>query len=97
MRSLFHDTRLALRRLRLSPGFTLFAIASLAIAIRVSTAIYSAVRTLLWTPLGVLHEQALATVTRSGARMRVMSWVDFEELRRQQTTASAVAAGIPIH
>jgi hypothetical protein len=45
------DVRLALRRLRMAPGFTLFAVASLALGIGVSTAIYSAVRTLLWIPL----------------------------------------------
>jgi hypothetical protein len=38
--------RLALRRLRGTPRFTVFAVASLALVIGVSTAVYSAVRTL---------------------------------------------------
>ena len=35
------------RRLRMAPGFTLFAVVSLALGIGVCTAVYSAVRTLL--------------------------------------------------
>lgn len=42
MRQLFADVRLALRRLRNAPIFTLFAVASLALGIGVSTAVYSA-------------------------------------------------------
>jgi tripartite-type tricarboxylate transporter receptor subunit TctC len=53
MAALLHDLRFALRRLRLSPGFTLFAVASLALGIGVSTAVYSAVRTFFWMPLGI--------------------------------------------
>ena len=97
MHSLLGDVRMALRRLSRSPGFTLFAIGSLALGIGVSTAIYSAVRTLLWMPLGVPDEQALVAVTSKGARNRVMSWVDFDEFRARQTTASTVAAAVSIH
>jgi predicted permease len=97
MQSLLGDARMALRRLSRSPGFSLFAICSLALGIGVSTAIYSAVRTLLWMPLGVPDEQALVAVTSKGARTRVMSWVDFDEFRARQTTASSVAAAVSIH
>src|SRR5262245_56544436 len=48
MDTLARDIRLALRRLRLSPGFTLFAVTSLALGIGVTTAVYSAVRTFFW-------------------------------------------------
>jgi hypothetical protein len=65
MSELLQDVRLAFRRLRQSPGFTLFAVASLALGIGVTTAIYSAVRTLLWMPLGVPHEDTLLQI-RSG-------------------------------
>ena len=53
METFFRDMQFAARRLRLAPAFALFAVASLALGIGVSTAIYSAVRTLLWMPLGI--------------------------------------------
>ena len=87
---------MALRRLWRAPGFALFAVGSLAIGIGVSTAIYSAVRTLLWMPLGVPDESALVGVTSKGSRTRVMSWVDFDDLRARQTSASNIAAAAPM-
>jgi predicted permease len=92
MESILRDLRLALRRLRLTPGFTLFAIASLALGIGVSTAIYSAVRTLLWTPLGIPNAAELVGVTDGRLASAAMSWPDFQDLRAQQTAAGAVAA-----
>ena len=53
MEPIVRDFRLALRRLRMAPGFTIFAVVSLALGIGVSTAIYSAVRTLFWMPLSI--------------------------------------------
>jgi predicted permease len=96
MEPILTDVRLALRRLRRSPGFTLFAVASLAVGIGVSTAVYSAARTLLWMPLGVPDEATLVAVTSHGSRMRVMSWIDFQDFRAQQTSASSVAASASI-
>jgi len=88
---------MATRRLWRSPGFTLFAICSLALGIGVSTAIYSAVRTLLWMPLGVPDESALVAVTARGSRNRVMSWVDFDEFRARQTSAANLAVAGSMH
>ena len=96
MHSLLGDVRMAVRRLSRSPGFTLFAICSLALGIGVSTAIYSAVRTLLWMPLGVPDESAVVAVTSKGSRNRVMSWVDFDEFRARQTSAANIAAAASI-
>jgi predicted permease len=95
MEPLVRDVRLALRRLRLSPAFTLFAVASLALGIGVSTAIYSAVRTLLWMPVGVPHAGELVVV-HNPRILPSMSWLDFQEFRAQQTSAGAVAAGVLI-
>jgi hypothetical protein len=63
MEPILRDFRLALSRLRMAPGFTLFAVVSLALGIGVSTAIYSAVRTFFWMPLGVADQKGLVALT----------------------------------
>jgi predicted permease len=95
MDTLLNDLRLGMRRLRLSPGVTLFSIASLAVAIGVSTAIYSAVRTLFWTPLGIAQPERAVAWSGSGPSAQAqtsMSWLDFLDVREQQTSFSSIAA-----
>jgi predicted permease len=93
METLFRDVRFALRRLGQAPGFTAFAVVSLALGIGVCTAIYSAVRTLLWMPLGVPDADALVVLSNGYPSL---SWIDFHDLRAQQTSASAITAAAPI-
>jgi putative ABC transport system permease protein len=95
MRSLGHDLRLALRRLRLAPGFTLFAVLSLALGIAVTTVVYSSVRTLMWQPLGVPRAAELMSI-RIGDEVRAASWPDFGDLRRQQSSFRSVAASVSL-
>ncbi|HEY3884361.1 MAG TPA: ABC transporter permease [Vicinamibacterales bacterium] len=77
-----------------SPGFTLFAIGSLAVGIGVTTAIYSAVRTLLWMPLGVPHADELVTITNG--QFGTISLPDFEDLQRSQTVFRNLGAELRI-
>src|SRR5262245_41742801 len=95
MDTLWRDIRLAIRRLRLNPGFTLFAVASLALGIGVSTAVYSAVRTFFWMPLGIPEAAQLSAVS-SGRTLAYVSWLDFQDLQAQQTAFRAVAGSSPI-
>lgn len=92
MDALLRDVRLAIRRLRLNPGFTLFAIASLAAGIGISTAIHSAVRTLFWTPLSIAEPDRTVVWSAGGRPMANVSWPDFVDLRAQQTTFSSIGA-----
>src|SRR4029079_3837570 len=97
MEQIGRDIRHALRRLRKAPGFTLFAVASLALGIGVCTAIYSAVRTLLWMPLGIPDASELIVVAGDPrVTYPAMSWPDFADFRAGQTAARAVAAGAMI-
>jgi predicted permease len=90
------DFRLAVRRLRLSPGFTVFAVASLAVGIGVSTAIYSAVRTLFWTPLSIAQPERTVAFAKNapGLSQWSVSWPDFLDLRAQQVSFSSMGAAI---
>jgi predicted permease len=91
MEPVVRDFRLALRRLRMAPGFTIFAVVSLALGIGVSTAIYSAVRTFFWTPLGIPNAREIVAVT-SNRVAPAMSWLDFLDARAQQTGFRSLGA-----
>lgn len=90
MEQVLRDVRLALRRLRQAPGFTLFAVVSLALGVGVSTAVYSAVHTLFWLPLGVPQQEELVVLTSD--RVTNMTGLDFQDLRAQQSSFTALAA-----
>ena len=94
MEQLARDFRLALRRLRMARGFTLFAVTSLALGVGVSTAVYSAVRTLFWMPVGVPHQEELVGV--ASGRLNIMSGLDYQDLRAQQSSFAAMAASTRI-
>ena len=95
MEPILRDIRLALRRLRMAPGFTLFGVASLALGIGVSTAVYSAVHTFFWIPLGVANAGELVAVSGRN-RLATVSWPDFQDLETQQTAFRSLAAVSPI-
>jgi hypothetical protein len=56
----------------------------------VTTAIYSAVRTLVWMPLGVPHQSDVTEVVEGEGGS--MSWQAFATLQREQTSFQNVAA-----
>jgi predicted permease len=94
---LWRDLRLAGRRLRQSPVFALFAIASLAVGVGATTAVYSLIQAAIWPDVGVPDETRVVFV---GGRdefgdvrwRRFMSRADFDDLRAQQTSLTRVAA-----
>jgi len=91
--------RLAVARLLATPLFTIFSIVSLAAGVAVTTAVYSVVDTLLLADLGVADpEQTAVLVTPfSGQSQRSsVSELDFEDLRRTQTSFSLLSAAAAI-
>jgi putative ABC transport system permease protein len=91
------DLRLAIRRLRATPVFTAFAAVSLALALGVTTAIYSTIGALLWTTSSIEDAEHLAVVTRqqpgtSASWRWAMSRPDFDDLRSQARSVSSLAA-----
>ena len=95
------DLRLAWRRLRQTPLFTMFAIASLAIGVGATTAIYSLIQATIWPQSGVPDDsRVLVFVGRDEhgyQRWRgSLSRADYADLRRQQTSLELIAASAVI-
>ena len=105
---LMQDLRHAVRVLRASPGFTLVAVASLALGIGANTAIFSLLNNVLLATLPVREPQALVLFTnpeasgvgigsQSGERS-LMTYREFLDLQRSSTTlSSAMAASSSLH
>ncbi|MBC7929246.1 MAG: hypothetical protein H7Z38_01660, partial [Rubrivivax sp.] len=66
MRTLLKDVRFGVRRLLKSPGFTVIAVASLALGIGANTAIFSLVNTVLLRRLPVADSGRLVSLSVSG-------------------------------
>ena len=84
MTGLLQDLRYAIRSLAKTPGFTIVAVAILALGLGANTAIFGWVRELLLSPLpGVARQGRIVAVeTLTPARTRIdSSWADYEDLR----------------
>lgn len=100
LEKLWQDLRYGIRQLRLSPGFTLVSIASLALGIGANTAIFQLLDALRFRSMPVPNPQELAEVrvangggmgvsTGNNPRMTNPLW---EELRDHQTAFSGIFA-----
>jgi putative ABC transport system permease protein len=96
---LWHEARLAVRRLWSAPSFTLLAALSLALGLGAATAAYAVCDSLFWRNSSVPDADHLAVVTRQIATSRdlwrgVISPDDFEILRKRVRSATALAASM---
>jgi putative ABC transport system permease protein len=92
----FHDLQFAFRQLLKSPGFSLVAILTLALAIGANTAIFSAIDAVLLHPLPYPDPDRLVIVQETLPRYALHGIAptapDYAEFRRQATCFSQVAA-----
>jgi putative ABC transport system permease protein len=98
MRDLLQDFRYAARLLKRAPGFTLVAVAALALGIGANTAIFTVVDTLLLRPLPYANPDRLAVVWEHNIprdrRTNVVSpgnFIHWRELNQSFTELSAVS------
>jgi putative ABC transport system permease protein len=82
----FQDIRYALRQLRNSPGFTLFAIAIMALGIGANTVMFAVIKPILLRPLGYRDAERVVLITGGATPIR------FEELKIASRSYSALAA-----
>jgi putative ABC transport system permease protein len=100
LEGLFHDLRFALRRLRRDGGFTIAAVAMLALAIGLNLTVFTVVNTILFRgfPLVKANDRLLYMQERYPSGICCLSYPDFEEWRSQARSFEDMAfvAGKPI-
>jgi putative ABC transport system permease protein len=93
---LFQDVRYAVRTLSRSPAFTAIAVLCLSIGIGVNSTIFSVVNGVLLQPFPFQDADRIVVVDSTNPRLDVteggMSYLDFKDLRDENTTLQAVAA-----
>ena len=97
MNTLIQDLNFALRQLRRAPAFALVAITTLALAIGVSTAIFSVLDATVVRPLPYNHPESIVVLrTRSPQGYgQPASWLQYLDWRRENTTLTALAGYNP--
>ena len=92
---LWRELVFATRRLRATPVFTIFAIASLALGVGATTAVYSAIHSMLWRSTGVEDADRVVMVARSspaGGRVEAVTRQDLDALPSIEACCERVAA-----
>ena len=97
--SIVQDVVYALKAMRRWPGFTLAAVATIALGIGANTAVFSLLNALLFQPLDATHPEELVRVYTSQGhaprsemdRFGTSSYADYEDLRRSPALAGLAA------
>ena len=93
MLSLLEDARFAARQLRKSPGFTITAVASLAIGIGINTSFYSNMDAVILRPLAVpqLHRVVTIAEQRKSGDLHWVALANYEDWQRESRLFESLA------
>ena len=94
LESIWADVRLAWRQLRRSPGFTIAAVLTLALAIGANAVVFGVLNALILRPLNVPHPQSLYTIERGGDKEQSTSYPDYLDLRDRNRSFDGLTAYI---
>ncbi len=94
MESLFKDIRYAARSLARHPGFTIVAVATLALGIGVNTALFTVFNVLILKPLPIVNPDSVVQITgvnEDGGTLNNFSYLEYLDYRDRNKTLSALA------
>ncbi len=94
LESIWTDVRIAVRNLRRSPGFTIAAILTLALAIGANAVVFGVLNALILRPLNVPDAQSLYTIERGGFKEQATSYPDYLDLRDRNRSFDGLTAYI---
>jgi predicted permease len=89
--ALIQDMRLSLRRLRKSPGFTLVAVLTLALAIGANAVVFGVLNALILRPLNVPQSQSLYAIERGPDKQANESYPDYLDMRDRNRSFETIA------
>jgi predicted permease len=95
LESLAKDIRYSVRMLRKSPGFTVVAVGTLALAIGANAVVFAALNAVILRPLNVPHAESLYSIHRVGDNAAAQSYPDYLDYRdRSRSFEGLMAYGI---
>ncbi|HLW54484.1 MAG TPA: ABC transporter permease [Candidatus Angelobacter sp.] len=89
---LLHDIRYSLRVLRKSPGFTLAAVLTLAMAIGANMVVFSVLNAMILRPLNLPEAESLYGIERASDHSALESYPNYLDLRDRNRSFEALAA-----
>lgn len=92
MGNLLQDIRYAIRQLRKSPGFSIAAVITLAMAIGANVVVFSVMRGLVLKPINVPDAQSLYGIEHAGDKDMSQSYPDYLDIRQRNHSFDDLAA-----
>lgn len=92
LESTWRDVRFAMRQLRRSPGFTIAAILTLALAIGANAVVFSTLNAFLLRPLNVAHPERLYQLQHGDEASAYQSYPDYLDLRDRNRSFDSLIA-----